>query len=83
MCFEDTINVFSKGDRKTIRQLFDLTCSSTEAELVAVDDVMVMVLWMQLILDQQGYAVERKVIYQDSQSVILLKTNEQRSAIPL
>ena len=37
-----------------------MACSSTEAELVAVDDVMAMVLWTQLFLGQQGYAVENK-----------------------
>ena len=56
------------------------TCSTTEAELVAVDDVMVMVLWTQLFLEQQGYAVERNIIFQDNQSTILLETNGRRSA---
>ena len=56
------------------------TRSKTEAELVAVDDEMVMVLWMQLFLEQQGDAVERNIIYQDNQSVILLETNGRRSA---
>ena len=48
------------------------TLSSIEAELVAVDDVMVMVLWMQIFLEQQAYTVERNIIYQDNQSAILI-----------
>ena len=55
-----------------------MACSSTEAELVAVDDVMAMVLWTQLFLGQQGYAVEKNIIYQDNQSPILLERNGTR-----
>ena len=42
------------------------TRSSTEAELVAVDDIIVMVLWTQLFLEAQGYEVEKNIIYQDN-----------------
>ena len=35
--------------------------SSTEAELVAVDDATVMILWMKLFLEEQGYTVEKNI----------------------
>ena len=56
------------------------TRSSTEAELLAVDDVIVMVLWTQLSLEQQGYVVRRNIIFQDNQSAIQLETTGRRSA---
>jgi hypothetical protein len=42
------------------------TRSSTEAELVGVDDVSTMVLWMKLFLEEQGYRVSRNVLHQDN-----------------
>ena len=56
------------------------TRSSTEAELVAVDDVATMILWTQLFLEAQGYMVERNIVYQDNQSAILLETNGKKSS---
>ena len=50
------------------------TRSSTEAELVAVDDVMTMVLWTKLFLEEQGYEIEK------NKSAILLETNGKKSA---
>jgi hypothetical protein len=56
------------------------TRSSTEAELVAVDDVSNLILWTRLFLDEQGYRVSRNVLHQDNKSAILLETNGKRSS---
>ena len=56
------------------------TRSSTEAELVAVDDVITMVLWTKMFLSAQGYDVTRNIIYQDNKSAILLEKNGRQSA---
>lgn len=42
--------------------------STTEAEFVAVDDIMPQVLWTMNFLEGQGYKVTDSVIYQDNQS---------------
>ncbi len=51
------------------------TKSSTEAELVGVDDGMPMVLWTRNFLKNQGYNVADNVVYQDNLSAILLERN--------
>lgn len=56
------------------------TKSSTEAELVAVADVMPQVLWTRYFLEAQGYAVKTSTIYQDNQSAILLEKNGKASS---
>jgi hypothetical protein len=57
------------------------TKSSTEAELVGVDDVMPQVLWTRYFLEAQGYTVVRdSIIYQDNQSSILLEKNGKCSS---
>jgi hypothetical protein len=40
--------------------------SSTEGELVAVDDTATMILWTKLFLEAQGYDVEKNIVYQDN-----------------
>jgi hypothetical protein len=54
--------------------------SSTEGELVAVDDAATMILWMKLFLEAQGYDVEKNIVYQDNKSAILLETNGKKSS---
>ena len=56
------------------------TESLTMAELVGVDYVMPMVLWVPLFLEKQGYKVEDNVIYQDNKSTILLAKNGKVSS---
>jgi hypothetical protein len=56
------------------------TRSSTEAELVAVDDVSNLILWTKLFLDEQGYRVSRNLLHQDNKSAILLEKNGKRSS---
>jgi hypothetical protein len=55
------------------------TRSSTEAELVAADDVMGQLLWTQHFLQGQGYPT-KAVLYQDNQAAILLEKNGQASS---
>jgi hypothetical protein len=54
--------------------------SSTEGELVAVDDAATMILWTKLFLEAQGYDAEKNIVYQDNKSAILLDTNGKKSS---
>ena len=56
------------------------TKSSTESELVGVDDVLVMILWTKLFLEEQGYEIEKNILYQDNKSAILLESNGKKSS---
>ncbi len=56
------------------------TRSSTETEVVAVDDLMPSILWTRLFLDAQGYGVTENIIYQDNQAAILLEKNGKASS---
>ena len=56
------------------------TRSSTEAEIVGVDDCMSKVLWVREFLIAQRVAVRRNVILQDNKSSILLEKNGKASA---
>jgi len=57
-----------------------VTKSSTEAELVGVDDVMPMVLWTRQFMEGQGYKIKDNIVYQDNQSAMLLEKNGQLSS---
>ena len=54
--------------------------SSTEAELVAVHDIMPQVLWTRYFLQAQGYGVKSSLVYQDNKSAILLEENGRSSS---
>ena len=56
------------------------TRSSTEAEVVGVDDFMPSILWSKLFLEAQGYSVTRNIIYQDNKSAMLLEANGKASS---
>ena len=56
------------------------TRSSTDAELVAVDDAMSLVLWTCLFLAAQGIAVEENIVYQDNKSAIILEEKGKASS---
>jgi len=56
------------------------TKSSTEAELVAIDDLMAQILWMTHFLAAQGELVPGTTIYQDYKSTILLSENGKASS---
>jgi len=51
------------------------TKSSTDAELVAIDDAMGQILWTRHFLAAQGVPVPITTIYQDNTSTILLSEN--------
>ena len=54
--------------------------SSTEAELIAVDDAITQVLWTRLFMAEQGYPITENIVYQDNKSAILLEKNGRASA---
>ena len=56
------------------------TRSSTEAELVASDDMASMILWTKLFLEAQGIEIKQNILYQDNKSTILLQENGKKSS---
>jgi hypothetical protein len=56
------------------------TKSSTEAELVGVNDIIPQALWTRYFLEAQGYGVNESIIYQDNKSTILLAENGKASS---
>ena len=55
------------------------TRSSTEAELIGVDDNMAQVIWTKHFLEAQGYKACKHIIEQDNQSAIKLENNGTKS----
>ena len=51
------------------------TKSSTEAELVGVDNLLGYILWACHFMIEQGYDTNPSLLYQDNMSAILLKSN--------
>ena len=56
------------------------TRSSTEAEVVGVDDASSQILWTNYFIRSQGYNIDETMIYQDNQSAILLERNGRQSS---
>ncbi len=56
------------------------TRSSTESELVGVDDMMPSILWTRYFLKGQGYKVSDNIIFQDNKSTMLLERNGKTSS---
>jgi hypothetical protein len=56
------------------------TKSSTEAELVGVDDSMPLVIWTQNFILGQGYEISDNVVFQDNQSTMLLEKNGKEAS---
>ena len=56
------------------------TRSSTEAELVGVDDAMPRIIWTRYFLKAQGYDTQSSALFQDNQSTILLANNGTASS---
>ncbi len=56
------------------------TRSSTEAEIIGVDDYAGPILWTNYFMKAQGFKPEKTVIYQDNQSAILLEKNGKESS---
>jgi Reverse transcriptase (RNA-dependent DNA polymerase) len=57
-----------------------VTKSSTEAELVGVNDVLPKVIWTKYFLEAQGYGIKDSVVYQDNRSAMLLEQNGKASS---
>jgi hypothetical protein len=68
-------SIYSTSTRQKLN-----TKSSTEAELVGVDDVMPQILWTRYFLQEQGYGACESIIYQDNKSAILLEENGRASS---
>ena len=56
------------------------TRSSTESEVVGVDDLMPSVLWTRLFLEAQDYGVQENIVFQDNRSAMLLEKNGKASS---
>ncbi|KAI2512474.1 Reverse transcriptase (RNA-dependent DNA polymerase) [Fragilaria crotonensis] len=54
--------------------------SSTEAELVGLDDVISKILWSKLFIVAQGYNVKTTIIYRDNTSAMKLEENGKSSS---
>ena len=46
--------------------------SSTELELVALDDALPLILWCLYFIEAQGYSVEQNIVFEDNQSTVRL-----------
>jgi hypothetical protein len=56
------------------------TRSSTEAELVAADELAGPMLWTRRFLECQGYQIKYNKLFQDNRSAILMESNGRKSA---
>jgi hypothetical protein len=55
------------------------TRSSTETEIVGVDDLMPEILWTNLFLKEQGYETKGTILYQDNKSTMIWMKNGRQS----
>ena len=67
--------IFGRSTKQKIN-----TKSSTETELVAVDDILPQVLWTNYFMKAQGWNSYQTTIYQDNKSAILLENNGKLSS---
>lgn len=67
--------IFSKSTKQKIN-----TTSSTETEVVGVDDVLPQVLWTNYFMQAQGWYSDQTIVYQDNKSAILLENNGKLSS---
>ena len=56
------------------------TRSSTESEIVAVDDLIPQILWARLFMKEQGFDVRDNILYQDNKSAMLLEQHGRASS---
>ena len=54
--------------------------SSTESEMVAVDDTLSKILWTKRFIEAQGHAIKENIVYQDNTSAMKLKMNGKTSS---
>ena len=62
--------VISSSEKQKIN-----TKSSTESELVAIDDSLTTILWTLYFIEAQGYSIEQNIIFEDNLSKINLAVN--------
>ena len=77
----DAVMTMGEGGMQVLTKKQKLNSrSSTEAELIGVDDAVTQILWTKLFMEAQGYPIEKNIVYQDNKSSILLETNGRDSA---
>ena len=64
---------FSRGHKLNGR-------SSTEAELIGIDDAIPSMMWGKYFIEAQVYTIEHNILFQDNKSTILLTTNGKMSS---
>ena len=64
---------FSRGQKLNVK-------SSTECELVGIDDAIPQIMWGKYFIEDQGYTVVHNILYQDNKLIILLATNGRSSS---
>ena len=65
--------------RRSTKQKIN-TKSSTEADLVGIDDILPQVLWTNYFMRAQGWQTNQTVVYQDNKRAILLENNGKLSS---
>ena len=63
-------SIFSTSCKQKIN-----TCSSTEAELIGVNDVAGQIIWTRNFINKQGYNINTSTLFQDNKSAMLLEQN--------
>ena len=58
------------------------TKSSSETELIGVDDLLPTVLWAKYFTETQGYNVEHNIIHQDNKCTLKMLINGKKSCTP-
>ena len=54
------------------------TKSSTEAELIESDDALTQMMWTKYFIKAQRYGIDKKIMYQDNLSAMLLEKNGRK-----
>ena len=54
--------------------------SSTESEMIAVDDTLSKILWTKRFIEAQGHAIKENIVYQDNTSAMKLEMNGKTSS---
>ena len=50
----------------------------TEAKLIGAHDALPQILWKKYFIKEQGYGIDKNVMYQDNLSAMLLETNGKK-----
>jgi len=67
--------VYSRSTKQKINSK-----SSTETEIIGVDDIVPQILWTNYFMREQGWNIEETVVHQDNKSAILLENNGKLSS---